>query len=43
LWFLISKRPKEDLKRLEFFAALRRHKQREGGNPLRTGGLHACV
>jgi hypothetical protein len=30
LWLLISKRPKRDLKWHEFFAALRRHGQREG-------------
>jgi hypothetical protein len=30
LWFLISKRPKGNLKRPEFFAGLRRHGQREG-------------
>jgi hypothetical protein len=28
LWFLISKRPEGDLKRPEFFAALRRQGQR---------------
>jgi hypothetical protein len=33
VWFLISKKPKEDLKRPEFFAALRRHEQREGVDP----------